>query len=235
MKQILFLTLSVMLIFSACSKNDDDKKDESITINGTTYPTVKIGTQTWTTVNYNGDGGMNYNNGANDPAVGKLYTYTELKALTTLPAGWRVPTEADVKTLLATVGTKLDGTDIYTDETSSKKLMSTTGWTNTALTGTNSTGLNLVPTGYAFATRTSNEFSDKGVLASFWTSSTVKVPETPTTYLDYPLLFEVSTDSYDRSDEPAGLRGSIYNTSAYGDGSTTFPAERRSIRFVKDN
>lgn len=163
-----------------------------------------------------------------------------MKAITGLPTGWRIPTEADVKTLMATVGTKLDGTSLYTDATATQKLMSTTGWTNTALTGNNSTGFNLMATGYSFASSAlSKDYSDKGVVASFWTSSSIQVASgtnngTPT-YVFYPLLFEVSTSSYDIADKPAGLRGAIYNTSANGDGITTFPSERRSIRFVKDN
>lgn len=163
-----------------------------------------------------------------------------MKAITGLPTGWRIPTEADVKTLMASVGTKLDGTNLYTDATASQKLMSTTGWTNSALAGNNSTGLNLVATGYSFSSSTLiKDYSDKGVVASFWTSSSSQVPSGinngNTTYVFYPLLFEVSTSSYDSLDKPAGLRGSIYNTSASGDGTTTFPAEKRSIRFVKDN
>lgn len=245
MKQpLLMLSAVCLLIVASCSKSKDAPEQEQskneITINGTAYATTVIGTQTWTTVNYNGTGGMNYNDGANDPRVGKIYSYPEVKAITGLPTGWRIPTEADVKTLMATVGTNLDGTNLYTDATATQKLMSTTGWTNTALTGNNSTGFNLMATGYSFASSvTSKDYSDKGVVASFWTSSSIQVPSgtingTPT-YVFYPLLFEVSTSSYDSSDKPAGLRGGIYNTSASGDGMTTFPSERRSIRFLKDN
>jgi uncharacterized protein (TIGR02145 family) len=243
-KPILMLSAVCLLIVASCSKSkdtpDQEQSKNEITINRTAYTTTVIGTQTWTTVNYNGSGGANYNDGANDPRVGKLYSYPEVKAITGLPTGWRIPTEADVKTLMATVGTKLDGTNLYTDATATQKLMSTTGWTNTALTGNNSTGLNLMATGYSFASSTlSKDYSDKGVVASFWTSSSIQVQSGTNngviTYVFYPLLFEVSTSSYDNSDKPAGLRGALYNTSASGDGTTTFPSERRSIRLVKDN
>jgi len=236
--------LILLIVATSCSKSSDPPEQEQskneITINGTAYPTISLGTQTWTTVNYNGTGGVNYNDGANDPREGKLYSYTEVKAITGLPTGWRIPTEADVKTLMASVGTKLDGTIAYTDAAASQKLMSTTGWTNTALAGNNSTGLNLIATGYLFAsTNVKKDYSDKGIVSSFWTSTTIQVPSSTNngviTYIFYPLLFEVSTNSYDNADKPAGLRGNIYNTSASGDGSTTFPAEKRSIRFVKDN
>lgn len=238
------LSAICLLIVASCSKSNDAPEQEQskneITINGAAYSTTAIGTQTWTTVNYNGTGGVNYNDGANDPRVGKLYSYPEVKALTGMPTGWRIPTEADVKTLMASVGTKLDGTNLYTDATASQKLISSTGWTNSALAGNNSTGLNLVATGYSFSSSTLiKDYSDKGVVASFWTSSSIQVASGTnngnTTYVFYPLLFEVSTSSYDSKEQPAGLRGSIYHTSASGDGTTTFPAEKRSIRFVKDN
>jgi hypothetical protein len=100
-----------------------------------------------------------------------------------------------------------------------------------ALTGNNSTGLNLVPTGDLFmSSATTKTYANKGVLASFWTTTTVQ----SSTYT-YPLLFEVSTATFDSNDKPVGLRGVISNTTAYGDGITTFPAEKRTIRFVKDN
>lgn len=222
-----------LLTIASCSKskNEPEQAKNEVSINGTVYPTTVIGNQTWTTVNYNGNGGVNYNDGANDPTFGKLYSFQEVKTITNLPTGWRIPTEADVKTLMATVGTKLDGTDVYTDATATQKLMSKTGWSNTALTGNNSTGLNLVPTGYLFVSNaTMKNYSEKGVMASFWTSTTMQSG----TYF-YPLMFEVSTNSTDSNDKPAGLRGTIYNTTASGDGTTVFPAEKRSIRFVKDN
>lgn len=238
MRKHLILMLSVLsLIVASCSKSRDDAKPDSekqqtkITINGTVYATTIIGSQTWTTVNYNGSGGVNYNDDSNDATYGKLYSYNEVKALTGLPTGWRVPTEADVKALLATVGTKLDGSKMYIDAAASQKLMSTTGWTSSSMAGTNSTGLNLVPTGYLFmSSASSKSYSNKGMLASFWTSSNVQDGTDSS-----PLLFEVSSNSYDSNDQAVGLRGSIYNTTASGDGSSSFPAEKRSIRFVKDN
>src|SRR5688500_1131369 len=110
-QQIFLLMLSASVAFTSCSKNNDPTPEESNTVEiaGTTYQTVKIGTQTWTTVNYNGTGGVNYNDGANDPTYGKLYSFQEVKAISGLPSGWRVPTEDDVKKLLSVVGTKLDG------------------------------------------------------------------------------------------------------------------------------
>lgn len=240
-KQIFLLMLSACLAFTSCTKNGDpEPESNTVEIGGTTYSTVKIGTQTWTTVNYNGSGGVNYNDGANVPGLGKLYSFQEVKALSGLPSGWRVPTEDDLIKLLANVGTKLDGDDIYTDADASKKLMSTSGWSNAALAGTNSTGLNLTPTGYLFVSSTMNkEYSEKGTLASFWTSTAVQRVNgstgTTPTYAYDPIFFEVSTNTLDSDDNNIGLRGYIYDTTAGGDGITTFPSEKRSIRFVKDN
>jgi uncharacterized protein (TIGR02145 family) len=243
MKQpLLMLSAVCLLIVASCSKSSDspEQAKNEITVNGTVYGTTLIGNQTWTTVNYNGSGGVNYNDGANDPRLGKLYSYPEVKAITNLPTGWKLPTEADVKTLMAFVGTKLDGAKLYTDATASQKLMATTGWTNALLIGNNSTGLNLTPTGDLFASSaTRKDYSNKGISASFWTSTTIQQPiglnNGIITYAFYPLLFEVSTSSYDSTDQPFGLKGEIYNTTASGDGTNTFPSEKRSIRFVKDN
>ena len=234
-KPLLMLSTVCLLIVASCSKSKDAPEPEQsknqVTINGTAYSTVVIGSQTWTTVNYNGTGGVNYNDGANDPTVGKLYSFPEVKAITGLPTGWRIPSETDVKALMTTVGIKIDGTGSYTDATTTKKLMSTTGWTDAALAGSNSTGLNLTPNGYFFTSSvTKKVYADKGTLASFWTSTTIQ----SSSYF-YPLIFEVSTTTYDDNEQFLGLRGTISNTTAYGDGITTFPAEKRSIRFVKDN
>ncbi|TDO20222.1 FISUMP domain-containing protein [Pedobacter duraquae] len=234
MKRKVTLMLSLLIIVQVSCKKDVSDLDilaETITIDGTLYTTVAIGTKTWTASNYNGVGGVNYKDGVNDPFLGKLYSWPEIKAIANLPKGWRIPTEADVKSLMTLVGTKVDLTQTYTDATSCAKLISTTGWTNVLYTGLNTTKLNLHPTGYlsisALGTKT---FSDKGIRASFWTSTTV---QSGGKYL--PLLFEISTSSVDARNQPAGLRGGIYSTTANGDGVTTMLAEKRSLRFVKDN
>lgn len=240
-QQIFLLMLSASVAFTSCRKNNSNPEDpNTVEISGTKYATVKIGTQTWTSVNYNGPGGVNYNDGANDPTLGKLYSFQEVKEISGLPSGWRVPSEADLKKLLAIVGAEMDGDDIFTDSDASKKLMSTMGWTNTGLSGTNTTGLNLMPTGYLFVSSSnSKRYSDKGKLASFWTSTAVQIITGSTnsgpTYGYIPILFEISTETSDSNDNNIGLKAYITDTSASGDGSTVFPSEKRSIRFVKDN
>jgi len=64
MKKLLILTLVASATLFSCSKSSNTKPTtaNTVTINGTAYNTVTIGTQTWTAVNYNGAGGVNYNN-----------------------------------------------------------------------------------------------------------------------------------------------------------------------------
>lgn len=70
--------------------------EDSVVIDGYTYPTVKIGNQTWLKVNlyYNdGDGGIySYNNEPNTAAVyGYLYTWDAAMRVDSLIAGWHLP------------------------------------------------------------------------------------------------------------------------------------------------
>lgn len=127
----------------ACKK--DKKQDpvpetpEVVSINGKDYQTIKIGNQTWTTESYAGNGGVAY--GPNPkPQYGKYYTYTEAMAIT-LPAGWRVPTVDDYKTMGQVNGINFTAGAQNTE--AAKKLISKTGWKNAA--GSNASGLNMLP------------------------------------------------------------------------------------------
>ncbi len=100
----------------------------TISINGSIYSTVVIGSQTWTAVNYNGFGGENYNNGANNVTYGKLYTEAEAQAIA-LPIGWRLPTQADFGNLFVAIGAnKLDDGSFTFPIDCALKLMSTSDW-----------------------------------------------------------------------------------------------------------
>lgn len=127
------------ILLSACSKKNNDPTPINdptpsgmVTINGINYGTVVIRGQTWTAVNYNGPGGVNYGNSStNNSMLGKLYTFDEAEAVV-LPAGWRLPTTDDFETL-ESAG---DG----------KSLMSKTSWTIGG--GNDSTGFSAKPAGY---------------------------------------------------------------------------------------
>jgi uncharacterized protein (TIGR02145 family) len=135
---------------------------------GTDYAIVKIGTQTWATVNYNGTGGTNYDDASNNPTYGKLYTLSEAKAVS-LPTGWRLPTKADAETLLLFLGATKDNDGYVEGEaTVSSKLKSKSDWTLTQ--GTNTSGFNAYPAGQS---NDGTTYDSKGTLATFWTSTGV--------------------------------------------------------------
>jgi uncharacterized protein (TIGR02145 family) len=179
MKQILSVLLFAAVLTSSCSKSskqdDQPTNANTVTIGGTDYTTASIGTQTWTTVNYNGSGGVNYNGSStNVPTYGKLYTLAEAKAIS-LPSGWRLPTKADAEKLLLYLGAKTedsstpdaqDGIAVQGDASVAKKMKSKTDWTYT--NGDNSSGFNAYPQG---ATTDIKTYSGKGQLANFWTGT----------------------------------------------------------------
>lgn len=133
MKKSITTLACVAILLSACSKKSNDPTPSGmVTINGTNYGTVVIHRQTWTAVNYNGPGGVNYGNSSrNNSFLGKLYTFDEAEAVV-LPAGWRLPTTDDFETLQS-LG---DG----------KSLMSKTSWTIGG--GNDSSGFSAKPAGY---------------------------------------------------------------------------------------
>jgi uncharacterized protein (TIGR02145 family) len=172
LRRFLLLAIIVTVTFTSCSKKSDITPANTVKINGNLYSTVKIGSQTWTSINYNGAGGANYNNSAtNDAAYGKLYTLAEAKVIS-LPAGWRLPSADDYTTLMGTLGAtdKISNDGGYLN-TSSAALaaMSATGWNMGG--GTNSSGFNAVAAGYYFYSSTGPAFSAIGTDAMFLTSS----------------------------------------------------------------
>lgn len=139
MKKTITTLACVAILLSACSKKSNDPTPGNdptpsgiVAINGTNYGTVIIGGQTWTAVNYNGPGGVNYGNSPkNNSMLGKLYTFDEAEAVV-LPAGWRLPTTDDFETL-----------EFLAD---GKSLMSKTSWTIGG--GNDSSGFSAKPAGY---------------------------------------------------------------------------------------
>lgn len=144
MKFPLQYLIIITIILTSCTKKQSEIKVQSlhnpVTISGTQYGTATIGNLTWTTENYNGPGGTNYADSAgNNPVYGKLYTFKEAQAIS-LPAGWRLPTDADYQ-LLETYTTNNAPNDLA----AKISLMSTTTW---KLGGTNDLKFNAVAAGY---------------------------------------------------------------------------------------
>jgi uncharacterized protein (TIGR02145 family) len=216
------------LITYSCSKSskqdDQPTTANTVTIGGTDYTTASIGTQTWTTVNYNGSGGVNYNGSStNDVTYGKLYSLAEAKAIS-LPSGWRLPTKADAEKLLLLLGAQTedpstrdaqDGIAVQGDATVAKKLKSKTDWTYT--NGDNSSGFNAYPTGEALGSILT--YRNKGEVTSFWTSTSNGVNNNFT--------FTIESTTEDNGKVIDDFAGMDYNPFA----NTT----RLAIRFVKDN
>jgi len=109
-----------------------DKRD------GKTYKTVKIGTQIWMAenLNYNAEGSDCYNNLKNCEIYGRLYNWEIARK--SCPNGWRLPGDADWKTLIATVNG--DG----------EILNAKSGWEKCSRNGTDDYGFSALPGGSTF-------------------------------------------------------------------------------------
>lgn len=227
MKKIILSLFTVSTFFLiSCSKKDNEKpKADNVKINNIIYPTVVIGSQTWTSVNYNGPGGENLNNsGTNDPTYGKYYTLDEAKKIA-LPSGWRVPSKEDAEKLLKYLGaTGISNLGVYADSTVAIKLKSKTGWKYSQ--GNNSSGFNALPLGNAFPNYNApgNLYEGLGTFAVFWT----------TTYDDSDYAKVQST--LQLLNQEGGDDSEIYNSASISGIPTNFVNTARcNIRFVKDN
>jgi len=100
MKQsLLFFCL---LVFLSCEKSTPEPEPEQpkneVIINGNVFSTVDIGSQTWTSQGYRGGTGAGpYPDGS------WSYTIDRMKEIVP-PAGWRIPTKADVEKLFKFAG-----------------------------------------------------------------------------------------------------------------------------------
>jgi len=162
LKIILFAVLALCLI--SCHKDDDVKPVpvvNKITIGGDQYETIVIGTQTWTTVNYKGAGGLPDDNAGTKTNYGKFYTYAEAKAIV-VPSGWRLPTLADYIKLGESQGIVFTNFNAFKQDLI-KKLASTSDWLN--INGNNHSGFNAYPAGYMFGT----DPAIGGDISEFWT------------------------------------------------------------------
>jgi uncharacterized protein (TIGR02145 family) len=214
MKRILYAALTFITFFTACSKKNDANPDSNtssntVTISGTKYSTVVIGDQTWTSVNYNGPGGVDYNSSPNNSTYGKLYTFAEAKGIA-LPAGWRLPTKDDFNNFPPLVGGVLLNGGVYlVTGNGPLKLMSKTGWTS--MNGTNDLGFNAFPAGF-YNEDKPEQFSELGVSAVFISSTlSVEGGTNPDAFVIGPTVAQLT------------------------DGIFLYPEDRASVRFVKDN
>jgi uncharacterized protein (TIGR02145 family) len=215
MKRLITFTLLTVAIFASCSKSNTSIKPQTTTTTAVITDSVSIGSQTWTTVNYNGTGGENYaNSSVNDPTYGKLYTLAEAKAIA-LPNGWRIPTTDDFNKLMVSVGATAQDSYGYYHVTQDEalELMSTTNWTS--INGTNTSGFNAYPAGFF-----NGGFDGKGEEADFITTSILA--GYPGTQANFSLYEEVDTNN-------ALIIDAVFSDEVGA------AADRGSIRFVKDN
>lgn len=194
--KVYILYFVLMVSVCACSKNSEIISQpvdapSTVTINGTNYPTVTIGSQVWTAANYNGAGGIEPDKTMTNaaywtPLYGKYYSPEEAGKIV-LPAGWRVPTKADFNKLIAnyplTPATATQG-----NIEAFYALASSLGWDN--LKGTNSGGFSLYPAGFVGGTTTKpiyyQGFHEAVLLSS---NSFVIVTDPQQTYYDMLHLY----------------------------------------------
>lgn len=213
-KYLLFFAFTIAL--TACKNDDNDNPEpsvESVTINGTSYPTVKIGRQQWISVNYSGAGGVYYD-GDNDVKYGKLYTRKEVQAIK-LQDGWRLPTKADFIKLVLNFP-HIEG-DVNLKPEGVLKLMSTSGWRD--INGDNSSGFNALPAGICEVEADGDDdFNFRGTGTQFISSTTEMVTEEG--------INRSKTATFYMQAESTAEGGvvDIYDADSY----------RFSVRFVKD-
>jgi uncharacterized protein (TIGR02145 family) len=158
MKKLFPLVIITIIAFASCKKNGNEPRPagpgtsaadtNSVMVSGTAYPTVHIGGKTWTSLNYNGPGGL-YNTAYAEwggEIHGKLYTPEEAAQIV-LPAGWRIPTSKDYLSLLIARGATLNSDSTYSTSLAVvQSLMTPTGWQESG--GNNYSGFSAVPTGF---------------------------------------------------------------------------------------
>ncbi|GAB3948145.1 hypothetical protein GCM10028805_21800 [Spirosoma harenae] len=171
-QQSLFLWVvmaMVVLIVCVSCKNDHDTpltpEKSTVRIGDKDYPTVTIGDQIWTAINYEGPGGLPYRKGAEKPEYGRYYTIEEARAIV-VPAGWRLPTQEDFTRLAENQGVVFTA-HRATGQEAIRKLSSTTNWRT--IPGINTSGFNAHPAGYSY------QDSDPidGDICEFWTTDGV--------------------------------------------------------------
>lgn len=122
---------------------------------GQVYPIKKYGNQVWMTMNlnFNQSGSKFYeNNPGNAATYGRLYTWDQ--AIAAVPAGWRLPTRDEWRSLVTFLG-------------GAGPMKDTLFWYTPNAGATNSSSFSLRPGGiYDF-----QEFEDLGYFGLWWTST----------------------------------------------------------------
>jgi len=214
MKRLLLFSLIVAIFLNSCSNKNNEVQPKlqatPITIAGNIYSTAIFGSQSWTLINYNGSGGLNYGDSVNNISKGKLYSISEAEAIS-LPKGWRIPTQDDYNKLVVSLGAVNNNGWYMVTTTIGYSLMAKTGWIGGE--GTNSSSFDAVPVGCYV-----DGFYGSGTNAAFLTSSVIN------TWPGVPACFFI---------ELLGIGPSV----GVGDlpSMDVTPTVRASIRFVKDN
>jgi len=206
MKTKLNAILIVILFLTACDNLPDSidnifftkesgvSNTETVTdIDGNVYHTLKIGDQTWLAENlrvtHYADGTAIDNSFApngtteNIAKYGRLYTFdVAMRGDSTegaqgiCPAGWHIPSVAEIQTLISFVQSKNSNIDF------GAQLSSTTDWKEK--TGCNLSKFNALPNG----NKSVDQYKNFGYISSLWTSSLYTSNKSG-------MLYFISTDS----------------------------------------
>jgi uncharacterized protein (TIGR02145 family) len=137
--------------------------NNSVTCDGQTYRTVRIGNQTWfaENLNYNVSGSKCYDNSsANCNKYGRLYNWSTAKAV--CPSGWHLPSQAEWNTLSGYVESNSG-----CSRCDAKKLKATSGW-NSNGNGTGDYSFSALPGGGGGS---DGSFNNVGSSGYWWSAS----------------------------------------------------------------
>jgi uncharacterized protein (TIGR02145 family) len=190
------LIMALVLIFtSGCKKNNPEISFGSMTDqDGNSYKTVEIGTQTWMaenlkTTKYSDNNSIpivtsnsawihlttpgycwyDNNEATNKPIYGALYNWYTAKTGKLCPAGWHVPTDAELKMLEMFLGmtqVQADGAS-WRGAEQGTQMKNTTGW-KAGENGTNISGFSALPGGFRYYA--DGSFLNEGTLSYWWCS-----------------------------------------------------------------
>lgn len=222
----------MLFLFNNCNKDDAVKNVFVNDIDGNSYDTITIGTQTWmienlktTRLNDNSQislvsdnevwgqlttsGYCWYNNDAtNKTSYGALYNWHAVSTGKLCPLGWHVPSDEEFKTLERHLGMTQEEADAmnWHGTNQGTQMKDLTGW-NSEGNGTNTSGFSALPGGY----RDSYGIFDSIGFNGYWWSSSVHY-ESYNAWIRYLTYYESRVDR-------------IYGYKPYG----------FSVRCIKDN